>query len=130
MKSNYSDILSRIEEEPLWWDENGVPRFDLESLSFSKRHCVMLAVHLHRIPRLAVLVRRSERQTAVDILGATTISGRLSYLPFALNLITVRVLDLPEESSIMDVVDVSCNQQFHDLNLRLYSFGVSGRCTG
>ncbi len=28
MKNCYSDILVRIPEAPLWWDENGVPRYD------------------------------------------------------------------------------------------------------
>lgn len=27
MKSSYKDILSRIHESPIWWDENGVPRY-------------------------------------------------------------------------------------------------------
>lgn len=27
MHSNYEDILSRIKEEPLWYDTNGVPRY-------------------------------------------------------------------------------------------------------
>lgn len=28
MKQNYIDIMSRIPEEPKWFDENGVPRYD------------------------------------------------------------------------------------------------------
>lgn len=28
MNNHYYDILSRIDQEPLWWDENAVPRFD------------------------------------------------------------------------------------------------------
>lgn len=28
MHTRYSDILSRIAADPLWWDENAVPRFD------------------------------------------------------------------------------------------------------
>ncbi len=28
MKALFQDILSRIEEPPLWWDTNGVPRYD------------------------------------------------------------------------------------------------------
>ena len=28
MKTRYSDILSRIKEDPIWFDENGVPRYD------------------------------------------------------------------------------------------------------
>ncbi|MBD3268526.1 hypothetical protein GF373_17800 [bacterium] len=28
MKENYIDIKSRIAEEPLWYDENGTPRYD------------------------------------------------------------------------------------------------------
>lgn len=27
MKANYEDILSRIDEEPTWYDQNGVPRY-------------------------------------------------------------------------------------------------------
>ena len=27
MKAAYSDITERIDEEPRWWDENGVPRY-------------------------------------------------------------------------------------------------------
>lgn len=27
MNQNYEDILSRIKEEPKWWDEHGVPRY-------------------------------------------------------------------------------------------------------
>lgn len=28
MKANYRDILSRIKEEPKWYDENGTPRYE------------------------------------------------------------------------------------------------------
>lgn len=28
MHTNYSDILKRIDEQPLWFDENAVPRYD------------------------------------------------------------------------------------------------------
>jgi len=28
MKQTYSDIISRIKDPPLWWDEKGVPRYD------------------------------------------------------------------------------------------------------
>lgn len=28
MKPEYNDILSRIEENPLWYDQNGCPRYD------------------------------------------------------------------------------------------------------
>jgi len=28
MHASYHDILSRISDPPLWWDQNGVPRFD------------------------------------------------------------------------------------------------------
>jgi hypothetical protein len=28
MKQKYSDIMSRISAQPLWWDSNGVPRYD------------------------------------------------------------------------------------------------------
>ena len=28
MKQNYKDITSRINEEPKWYDDNGVPRYD------------------------------------------------------------------------------------------------------
>lgn len=28
MNADYSDILSRIKEEPIWWDMNAVPRFE------------------------------------------------------------------------------------------------------
>ena len=28
MKQKYSDITSRISAQPLWWDSNGVPRYD------------------------------------------------------------------------------------------------------
>ena len=29
MHSSYSDIMSRIDTPPLWYDENGVPRYDV-----------------------------------------------------------------------------------------------------
>ena len=28
MKTEYNDILSRIKEPPVWWDENGTPRYN------------------------------------------------------------------------------------------------------
>jgi len=28
MHNNYSDITNLIEEQPKWWDENGVPRYE------------------------------------------------------------------------------------------------------
>lgn len=34
MKENYRDIVSRISEEPKWYDENGVPRYDKFHPSF------------------------------------------------------------------------------------------------
>jgi len=35
MKTDYKDITSRIAEEPKWYDQNGVPRYD----DFHPRYC-------------------------------------------------------------------------------------------
>jgi len=35
MKEGYSDILSRIEADPKWYDQNGTPRYD----DFHPRYC-------------------------------------------------------------------------------------------
>ncbi len=35
MKASYEDIIRRIKESPLWWDSDGVPRYD----SFTPRMC-------------------------------------------------------------------------------------------
>lgn len=36
MKNNYKDITSRIAQSPIWFDENGVPRYE----PFSPDQCV------------------------------------------------------------------------------------------
>jgi hypothetical protein len=41
MLSSYRDILSRIVEEPKWWDQNGVPRYD----KFEPRLCPSIYTH-------------------------------------------------------------------------------------
>ena len=35
MHNGYSDITSKISEDPQWWDENGVPRYD----KFHPKYC-------------------------------------------------------------------------------------------
>ena len=41
MNNRYDDITSRIGDPPLWWDSNGVPRFD----PFKPRMCPNIYTH-------------------------------------------------------------------------------------
>jgi hypothetical protein len=48
MHADYTDILRRVQQAPLWWDANGVPRFDRfrpeDSPNLYAEECVLLRV--------------------------------------------------------------------------------------
>lgn len=72
MKARYDDIVSISEHAPLWWDENGVPRYAEFSPTMcadpDARQAALLQVACPRCRRLC-LVSVSSKHLDLDILS-------------------------------------------------------------
>lgn len=69
MKQNYSDILSRIKDSPLWWDECGVPRY--EPFHPSQLNCIYSKEAVLFLIRCQACGRSFEVAAAGHIFGGT-----------------------------------------------------------
>lgn len=63
MHSNYSDIRSRIDEEPLWYDCNGTPRYD----EFTPRLCPN--IYASQVVLLRIACQRCGEEFLVEMNG-------------------------------------------------------------
>jgi hypothetical protein len=78
MHQRYDDILSRITEEPKWFDENGVPRYCVfrpENVAIYATECVLMEIEcrscgrLYRVATTDLVVRDwARRQREVGVL--------------------------------------------------------------
>ena len=82
MRHNYADILSRIDEKPQWFDEEGVPRYD----KFEPQACaniyateaVLLLIHCQSCQHpFMVCISRSSAQSC-ELFGSLPLAKRVA----------------------------------------------------
>lgn len=71
MKESYDDIISRIKEKPLWYDSNGVPRYD----NFNPGMCPN--IYADEVILLRISCQNCEEEFVVEL--HADLFGRTSY---------------------------------------------------